>query len=101
MKKYQVAIVCFWALAAFALGNYFVQKEFQNRQKVQKEVFAKNLEKWEKLKKISPTYRDAYVKLALGYMQLGLILQARQNLQQALSLDPNLQVPGALAPLLP
>lgn len=101
MRKYQIIIITIIGLTLLAVGNYFLQKEFKKREQLKKETFKTELLKWEELKKVSPTYRDAYIKLALGYLQLGLISQARQNLQQVLLLDPGWQVPPQLTPLLP
>lgn len=101
MKRYQILIVTIFVLVVLSIGNHFLQKSFQGREADRKEVFKKDLEKWERLKKDSPTYRDSYVQLAFGYMQLGLISQARENLQKARQLDPDWQVPRELLQLLP
>lgn len=101
MRKYQIAVGIVCLLILLSVGNFFLKKEFLKKEEFKKEEFKKSLEKWEVLKKTYPTYRDAYVQLAIGYMQLGAISQAQENLQQVQRLDPNWQVPPVLAPLLP
>ncbi len=101
MRKYQIAIGIVCSVILLTVGNYFLKKEFQKKEAVKKEVFRKDLQKWEELKKVSPTYRDAYVQLAIGYQQLGLTSQAQENLTRVLELDPGWLVPPLLAPLLP
>jgi len=55
---------------------------------------------WEQVASVSPTYRDAYIQLAISYWQLAATGEAKQNLQRALELDPNWVVPPQLEPLL-
>lgn len=101
MRKYQIVIgiVCF--LILLTVGNYFLKNKYLASEQKKIEAFRKDLQKWEELKKVSPTYRDAYVQLAFGYQQLGLTSQAQENLRRVLELDPGWPVPPQLAPLLP
>ncbi len=101
MRKLQILILITCVLILLSVGNYFLKREFEKREFTKKETFRNDLQRWEELKKVSPTYRDTYVQLAYGYMQLGLISQAQENLQLARQLDPHWQVPPQLAPLLP
>ena len=56
---------------------------------------------WQKVASASPTFRDAYVQLALISYQLSDTEDAKKYLQTALDIDPNWIVPAPLHPLLP
>lgn len=101
MRKYQIAIGIVCLLILLTVGNYYLKNKYLVSKQKNIEAFRKSLEKWEQLTKVSPTYRDAYVQLALGYQQLGLTSQAQENLRRVLELDPGWPVPPLLAPLLP
>ena len=101
MRKLQILILITCVLILLSVGNYFLKREFEKREFTKKETFRNDLQRWEELKKVSPTYRDAYVQLAIGYQQLGLTSQAQENLTRVLELDPGWPVPPLLAPLLP
>lgn len=84
-------------------------REYQSRQRIlgaatqkQKQVrqLKQEIESWQKIASASPTYRDAYIQLAIGYWQLAATNEARQNLQRVLELDPNWVVPPQLESLL-
>lgn len=55
---------------------------------------------WEKIASDSPTFRDAYVQLAISNWQLGATEEAKLNVERALEIDPNWVVPDQLQPLL-
>lgn len=54
---------------------------------------------WQNEIKLHPDYRDGYLKLAEAYKNSGDLEKARLFLQQALQLDPNLQLPEQLQSL--
>ncbi len=55
---------------------------------------------WENEIKARPNYRDAYFSLALIYYQLGNFDFAKQNLEKALTIDPNFEKGRELEQLL-
>lgn len=56
---------------------------------------------WQQVASASPTYRDAWVKLATLYYQEEDITAAKFYMQKAIEIDPNWIVPSSLLPLLP
>lgn len=56
---------------------------------------------WQQVASASPTYRDAWVKLATLYYQEEDIPSAKAYMQKAIEIDPNWIVPSPLLPLLP
>ena len=66
----------------------------------QNQILRQQVTYWEQVASASPTYRDAYIQLAISYWQLAATNEAKQNLQLVLELDPNWVVPPQLEPLL-
>ena len=101
MKKVRLLIILLCLVSLFPTANYFINRRNENIKKQKEQVLLENIGYWEAVVTASPTYRDAYVQMAIGYMQLGAMPQAQQNLQRALELDPNWVVPQQLQELLP
>ncbi len=90
--------------------SWLGSREYQRRQVVlglatvnnqRSEKLYRQISFWEQVASTSPTYRDAYIQLAIDYWQLAATNEAKQNLQRGLELDPNWVVPPQLESLLP
>ena len=68
---------------------------------VKTQKLIQEIDYWQKIASASPTYKDAYVQLAILNQDLGDTAQAKVWMQKALTLDPNWLVPTPLQPLLP
>lgn len=66
----------------------------------QNRILRQQITYWEQVASASPTYRDAYIQLAINYWKLAATPEAKQNLQRVLEFDPNWVVPPQLEPLL-
>lgn len=101
MKKVRLLIIFLCLVAILPSLNFFINQQQTKIQQQKQNDVNEEIKYWEKIIEESPTYRDAYVQLAIGYWQLGALPQARENLQRAQQLDPYWVPPPALLPLLP
>lgn len=101
MKKVHRLIILLCLVSLLPTLNYSINRKNENIKKQKERVLLENVEYWKKIVSETPTYRDAYVQLAIGYWQLGAMPQAQEFLQQAQLLDPYWVPPPELAPLLP
>lgn len=67
--------------------NYNEEKQYA----MEKNSVAGNLSYWEKVTSEKPNYRDGYFSLALIYFQLKDFNKSSENLEKAMSLDPNFE----------
>ncbi len=101
MKKVRLLIILLCLVSLLPTLNYLINRRNENIKKQKERVLLENIGYWEKIVGESPTYRDGYGQLAIGYWQLGAMPQARENLQRAQLLDPYWVPPPELLPLLP
>ncbi|MDO8488362.1 MAG: tetratricopeptide repeat protein [bacterium] len=99
-------VITFLLLAIVGLGLYHLHQQQSvlglATQRAQHQLDALNqIGYWEQVASASPTYRDAYVQLALLNAQLDNPELARVYFQKAIQLDPNWIIPSPLLPLLP
>ena len=76
------------ATATVSLDLYSNYKE-EKQYGMEKENVAGNLSYWERVVKEKPNYRDGYFSLALIYFQLKDFNKSSENLEKAMSIDPN------------
>ncbi len=100
MKKVRLLIILLCLVSLLPTVNYFINQNIEKKKEQKQELLRRELKYWENIVVESPTYRDGYVQLAIGYMQLGAIPAAKENLQRALELDPNWVIPPQLEQLL-
>ncbi len=101
MKKVRLLIIFLCLVAILPSLNFFINQQQTKIQQQKQNDINEEIKYWEKIIEESPTYRDAYVQLAIGYMQLGIKPKAQEFLQRALEVDPNWPVPLGLQELLP
>lgn len=98
-----VLIIFLLAIAATGLKEYR-QRQYILGLAIERDTQAQKLKQqishWEQVASGSPTYRDAYIQLALLNYQLDSAQEAKLYLKRALELDPNWVVPPQLEPLL-
>lgn len=100
MKTTKAILVSICSVLLIASLNTYFKQQLVKKQNRERDELRQQLLKWEKIASGSPTYRDAYVQLTIGYQQLGETEKAKVFLQKIFETDPNWQVPAQF-PLLP
>lgn len=101
MKLMKLLILAICGVLFLATLNSYAKRESLRKQTVKTEALHQEMVMWEKIVSVSPTYRDAYIQLAVGYQQLGETEKAKVFLKKVFETDPNWQVPTELMARLP
>ena len=83
----------FCVLIAISLISIDIYTNFEKQKDLTNEKFKviKEVSFWENEVRVRPNYRDGYMKLAVLNFQLKNFTESRENLNKALSLDPNFE----------
>lgn len=85
-------------LKEYRQGQYILGLAVERDAQTQK--LKRQISRWEQIASASPTYRDAYIQLAVISDQLNSFVEARFYLEKVLELDPNWVAPPQLEGLL-